>query len=267
MADTDNEDVKYERFKNKVEENKLIPLIITNSIIEYGSTTYPVRNISHIKLVEKTMLEKEEESILVGILALLGYVGIFFYGLGIILLIIAWFLDRKRNKDIIHHTFYGLSLETNSGSSDLFFSEDKSFIVKIKDLITKVMASSGNVNYEVHIGDKNFIDNSTTNNYTHFEMKVDHHHGLSEEDKKFITEDFKQSIEQLNNEVMKMKNTDKSIEELSKIVDEVNSDNPNPSIIKKYWESFKTITEGYDTLTSATEFGIKVGAVASMFLI
>lgn len=257
---------EYENFKNEVEENKLIPLSITNSIVEYGSTTYPVRNISHIKLVEKTILSEEKMSGLVAFLYLMGLVGIFFYGIGIILLIIAWFSDRSRNKDI-RHVFYGLSLETNSGSSDLFFDEDKSFIVKIKDLITKAIANNENINQEVHIGDKNFIDNSTTNNHAHFEIKVDHHHGLSETDKEFITGDFKRNLEDLNTELIRMKDADKSMKELSKIVEEVNSDNPNPSTIKKYWESFKTITEGYDTLTTATDFGIKVGAVASMFLI
>ncbi|UFH59937.1 DUF6232 family protein [Sulfurovum mangrovi] len=271
----------YEDFKNEVEQSKQFPLNIKDGVLDYRNTTYPLRNISHIKLVEKSVTEMTT-GFFKALLGLLG-IGILILGLfaffgnctrgqyggtvasAIMIILGAWLRSLVKEED---HQFYGLAIETNSGSNELFFSDDKDFIEKVKEVLSRALAHPNDIRYTIHIGDKHFIDNSVRNltQNSYYEFNVEQHTGLSEEQKDYILGDFKRSIEKLQDELSTINESQVTKNELSNIVNEINSDRPDPSKIKQSYEKIKSIADGYSTITSLSEFGGAIGRTVMMFV-
>ncbi|MCT7633048.1 DUF6232 family protein [Aliarcobacter butzleri] len=259
---------KYVLFKEQLAENNKLNLNITNQLIEFGSSVYPMRNIASTKIVEKTLYETIFFGKRLAQISLLLFLTIFFGTeettilgiIGIFGLIVALFLRKK-----VPHTFYGLALVTNGGTSDLFFSDDKDFILKISRIVTSAMVENKNIKYDIHIGDKIFIDNSQTKITNNINLNVEHHHGLSKEDLEFLMGDFKNTMEKLYSEISDIKEAQVSKEELQNIANEINSKEPNTSKIKKSWNIIKKACDGYDTINTLTDFGSMLGRVTMIF--
>jgi len=191
-------------------------------------------------------------------------------GGGIVALILfaigGWFISLEKNEI---HNFFGLSIETNSGSNELFFSKDKDFIEKIRDMLSKAL-SNNNIRTTIHIGDKNFVDNSVTNNKinqnTYYNLNIEHHDFLTKEEETFLLNDFKESIEKLYNELGSIKEAQLTREKLNEIVKEINSDKPDTGKIKQSYEKIKSIADGYNTVSSLSEFGGIIGRTIMMFI-
>ncbi|MDK2082877.1 DUF6232 family protein [Aliarcobacter butzleri] len=261
------------KFQKQVYESYSIALKISNQLIEYGNSVYPMRNIASTNLVEKVLNEKKFEGQKVMIVSILMFLTIFFGTTITTILgiagIIGFFVSLKMYKNI-EHKYYGLALVTNGGTNDLLYSQDKEFISKIGEIIKKAMIENGDVQFNIHIGDKTFIDNSKTeithNITNNIDLKVEHHHGLSKEDLAFLMGDFKTTIEKLYSEIANIKDAQLSKEELDNIVSEINSKNPDVSKIKKSWNLIKTACDGYGTLTTLGDFGSMIGRVTLMFI-
>jgi hypothetical protein len=270
VAEVNNELVEFQK---QINESFNINLKITNQLIEYGNSVYPMRNIASTKLIEKILNEKIFNGKKVMIISILMFLTIFlgttFTSILGVAGIIAFFVSFNMYKNI-EHKYYGLALVTNGGTSDLLFSQDKEFILKISGIITKAMVENGNIKYNIHIGNKTFIDNSKTeisNNITNnINLKVEHHHGLSKEDLEFLMGDFKNTMEKLYSEIANIKDTQLSRDELTNIVNEINSEKPDISKIKKSWNLIKTACDGYGTLTTLGDFGSMISRVTMMFI-
>ncbi len=272
----------YEEFAQEVELSKHRTLRIEDGILQYGNTTYPLRNISHVKIIQKELEENKSGwfikllAFIGGILVILGLIVLLVAcsdgsgGAGVVsvvLIIIGGWIVSLQKKET--HIFYGLAIETNSGSNELFFSEDEQFIKRVRDILSKALANS-DVRTTIHIGDKNFIDNSVTNNqaehHTHYNFNIEHHEGLSKEEKEFLLHDFKESVEKLYEELGSIKESQVTREQLDEIVKEINSEKPDVGKIKRAYEKIKSATEAYDTISSLGEFGKMVGQTVIMFM-
>ncbi|MCT7604415.1 DUF6232 family protein [Aliarcobacter butzleri] len=259
----------YESFQKQLSENNKLNLKITNQLIEFGSAVYPMRNIASTNIVEKIVNEIVFTGKKVVLISLVMFLTIFFGTsfttiVGIIG-IVGIVIGSKMSKTIVHK-YYGLALVTNGGTSDLLFSEDREFILKISRIITNAMIENKSVQYNIHIGDKNFIDNSQTKIINNINLNVEHHHGLSKEDLEFLMGNFKSTMEKLYSEISNIKEAQVSKEELENIVNEINSKEPNVSKIKKSWDIIKKACDGYDTISTLSDFGSMIGRVTMMFV-
>jgi len=266
---SDETKMNIEEFRQQMNKSSTIPLSISNNIIKYGGTVYPIKNISYTSVVEKEVSSEKWNGlpfIAIGVvLFLLGF-GYFLFFIFSIVLFIFGAKSYKTN----YQTFYGLVLQTNSGSSELFFSADKDFIIKISDLIIMAMEDSGNINQTINIGEQIFHDNSTNikheeHNYiSNFHLNVTHHHGLSKEDLAFLTNDFTNILTKLDKQFNDIKE-EKGREEIKKIIEEINSDKPRPSAIKKAYEKAKAIAEANDMIENLGKVGTAIASVITMF--
>jgi len=70
--------MNYEEFVKEIEISKQHLLSINDGVLQYTDTTYPLRNISHVKLVEKN-LEENKNGLFTLLLILIGK-GLVFIG-------------------------------------------------------------------------------------------------------------------------------------------------------------------------------------------
>ncbi|MCT7597269.1 DUF6232 family protein [Aliarcobacter butzleri] len=270
-TNTNKEVTELELFQKQLSEINDLNLNITNNLIEIGNSVYPTRNIASTKIIEKTF-EKDEYYGGNGKLTLISFVMILtiFFGTiyTTIIAIIGVYGFYKSLKKLrkINYTYYGLSLVTNGGTSDLLFSDDKEFILKISKIVSSALIEKKDIHYNIHIGDKNFIDNSNTNITNNINLNVEHHHGLSKEDLAFLMGDFKNAMEKLYSEISNIKEAQVSKEELQNIANEINSKEPNVSKIKKSWDIIKKACDGYDTINTLSDFGSMIGRATMLFV-
>ncbi|AZL53772.1 hypothetical protein EI285_03930 [Aliarcobacter skirrowii] len=269
---SNNEQVdELELFQKKLSETNKLNLNITNNLIEIGNSVYPVRNIASTKIIEKNFLKHEyyggngKLAIISFLMIITIFFGTIFTTIVAILGAYGFYKSLKKSR-YIPYNYYGLSLVTNGGTSDLLFSDDKEFILKISKIISNALIEKQNIQYSIHIGDKNFIDNSKTQITNNINLHVEHHQGLSKEDLEFLMGDFKYTMEKLYSELSNIKEAQVSKEELENIVNEINSKEPNVSKIKKSWEIIKKACDGYDTITTLSDFGSMIGRATMIFI-
>jgi len=281
-------------YEEKIEEleeinkNAKLPLELTNKMISFGNTSYPVRNISSVTTIEKTVRDGDIKKnikknpflyIIGGFFMLIGIGNVFsgtdlFWGIFWLIIGFPIFIDGTSNYKLVPklNKVYGIQLQTNSGTLDLFFSEDKEFIENIYQLIYKILSDdSYNIQYTINIADKQIIDNSInikneTNNYTtNLTIKVKQE-GISKEDLEFIYGDFQKALENLDTRLQEVQDNT-AREQLQEIVNEVNSEEPNPSKIKKIWKKLDDMCSKYDTLSTISDIGETILKGASIFFL
>jgi len=272
--------IQSESITKQMNQDSQQSLYLTNTMITFGDISYPVRNISSVEVkpnkVITSITEKWIGWKIALIIFIIGVIIIFMADtkgpliIILILLIFATILKTEKIPSIT--TYYSVQLETNAGKQDLLFSQDKEFMEKIHTSVYKILSNqSSNIQYTINIADKQIIDNSTniqneTNNYTtNFNIEVKQE-GISKEDLAFIYGDFKKALEDLDTKLEKVQDNT-AREQLQAIVNEVNSEDPNPSKIKKIWKKVEDICAGYDTLSSVSDIGETILKVASIFFI
>lgn len=261
----------------KMNESAKMPLMITNDVIKVGGTVYPVRNIASSAIIKKRITKIKDPTIrpgflMVGIILIASSFGIgsvFIFFLGAAISILSIILTETYPNE--YFDYYGIQIQTNSGSQDLVFSQDKSFMEKVSNLIVEALSSNGKSNnYTINIADKIINDNSTNiqnnkvNYISNFDIKIEHH-GLSKDDLEFLLGDFKKSIENFDTKLQEIKD-ENSREELTKIVKEINSEKPNPSKIKNSWEVIKKACDSYETMSTISDVGAQVMKAAMIFV-
>ncbi len=260
---------EYIDFINELDEINNFNLKISNQVIEFKNSVYPMRNIASTKVIDKILIE----NIFVGKKAMLVSFGLFltifftttFTTVLAIIGVFGMIVASKMFKPI-EHKYYGLALVTNAGTNDLLYSEDKEFILKISEIITKAMIENKNIKYSIHIGDKNFINNSNVEINSNIDLNIEHHQGISKDDMEFLIGEFKNSLEKIYTEINSIKEFQAAKEELDNIVKEINSKQPNASKIKKSWDIIKKTCEGYDTINTLAEFGSMIGRATMIFV-
>ncbi len=269
--------IKANKELNEIKELSTSPLSITGDLIRFGSTVYPVGNIASSSVIEKMVIRPNEPKfkgkwllVLSVILLIVGFnTNAFLSIIGAISIIISLFMRTKPSPDIFK--YYGVQIQTNSGASDLFFSEDKEFIEKVAELIVNVLIKSGkSYSYTVNIADKIIQDtsvkvqNTEINHVSNFDIKVQHS-GLSKEDMDYLVGDFKKSIEGLDIKLQEVKDQT-ARDELSKLVEEINSEKPDPSKMKKSWEKVSKLCDSYETVSTISDVGSQVMKAIMMFV-
>ena len=153
--------------------------------------------------------------------------------IGIIVSIIS-ISSRKRDK-------FGLRLETNSGSSDLFFSENENFIDEIILIIHKVMDQKDlSANYFINIKDQKIIDNSKreVTNVTNSQNVAVRSSAVRQSMSGFAAASENTEFEEFIRELRILADQSDSApnRRIVALIDELSSGSANSRVVQAYWD-------------------------------
>ncbi len=149
--------------QNNKNTNSFGKLNITNKVISYGGQTWPLRNITRVGKYEIT--NPNPYSIMSMLKTVLGVLlGVFLavagYSIGYIIFLAAGiYLYYKYYKNRQNIPFYGLRIETSSGSAELFTSPNENFIDKLVTTISDVIHADEKMDLTVNIDQRTIYDN------------------------------------------------------------------------------------------------------------
>ncbi|NER33243.1 MAG: hypothetical protein F6J93_04090 [Oscillatoria sp. SIO1A7] len=141
---------------SKVKTIKTPSLKIVKNTVVFGNSVYQIRNICTVELADLTETYAINQTVptwywsLVG----LGFILLFFYGIGIVILIFAgWLFWQHSNLDKSRtDEEYGLRIGMSSGEAVILTSSKKEFVIDIivtlYDIINKDDAQALEVNFE-----------------------------------------------------------------------------------------------------------------------
>lgn len=210
---------------------------ITNGTITYKHQVIKTSNISSIDL-KKHQASHSMFLIIAGIVAGLWGLGKLESDILIGLLLIGgaalcfWLNSVNRKPS------YFLIIQTNAGKVDLFHNEDYKFMNGIRLKIQEAMdVYAAPMNVTFNTDNKTIINNPTGNISI---TNVSNYQGLSEEDKKFITNSFEPALSRIQQEVAKTNNEEirRNFEMLKQ---ELKSSKPRKSILEAAWTVFSNM--------------------------
>lgn len=152
---------------SSVPENQPSELFITNRTLRAGSQTYQISNLTRIGTNEVHRENKYLGAakffgaivVICIAIALIGEQPAFFGGS-----VGSGFIAYKLYTSGELPTLYVFSLETNSGSTGVFSSQDRKFVEQLVSLVHQVMERDDErISYHVNIDQKTITDNSVSN--------------------------------------------------------------------------------------------------------
>ena len=130
---------------NKVKPIKTEILKIVNQTVVFGNTLYQIRNISTVALADLTETYAINQSVpeWYWFLLVLGIVLLFYYGIGIFILILVgcFFWEHKNLKKSRTVEQYGLRIRMNSGEEVILASKTRDFVLSIVLTLYNIMNS------------------------------------------------------------------------------------------------------------------------------
>lgn len=130
---------------NNVQPIKTEMLKIVNNTVVFDNTLYQVRNISSVALADLTETYAINQSVpeWYWFLLAFGVVLLFYYGLGIFILILVCWLFWQHNNLEKSRTVekYGLRIRMNSGEQEILQSKSKDFVLTIVLTLYNIMNS------------------------------------------------------------------------------------------------------------------------------
>lgn len=280
---------------------------ITADAILLDDQIYPTKNISSARMIEREPDYFEEKEIYLKRLAktipaltfifilgicfvfvdifrsslmqILEFVGVsdnFSFYLAILIGAILIFLiprnwKRMVKRRLIPRREYGIELLSNSGGLTLFWSVDKDFMGKVRDLVFDALTtSSRSLSYNVNIETKNIEDNSTNiyDSDVHiydFSITYNQYEGLTEDQVSFMTKQFNEALSELRH-LSETKNANEAInEKIEELADALRNDQPDKSNIKNAWEQLKGACDVWSTGETVTRLIATIGTgIASL---
>ncbi|MBE0472269.1 MAG: hypothetical protein IBX55_22515 [Methyloprofundus sp.] len=252
---------------------------ITNKVIKFENSTYPLNNISSTSIKErvadvgrvelhKEYMKRIKKSILphlilfpILIIIIIMFFGSKDYIWWNLLLVPAAIYHLGVMEDILRKKVtpikeFAIEMSLNSGSTHLFWSDDLKFIKKINNLIIEAITQETSVNYNINIEKQEIYDNSTTTVNNYLTVDIKNQQGMSKEDFQFLIGEFKNSLESIIKEV-ESTDDEKLKSTMKNVVEEVNSQKPDKNKILKLYDKVKELSGGYD-------FAEKVYAVSGV---
>jgi len=214
---------------------------ITNQTISFGNKIIRTSNISSIEL--RNLAKGNNKFLLfVGIFSLVGVAiawhqfpkmkmleGIFSVAFWLSISVICfWSNLRGKQKG----SKYLIVIHTNSGNFDFLSSSDLAFIKLIQSKIAEVLESrTDQVNYTVNLDSRTVINNPTGSiTITH----VNKYTGLSEADKKFLSNEFESALDKVRSTVS-ASNDDMLKRNFELLKEELKASKPSKSILENAW--------------------------------
>jgi len=141
---------------------------ITNQVISYSGQVWQLRNITRVGKYKVNNPKPHK------ILDFLKPIGGFFFGIVLImneapigflvvLLALGYFAFQVyQNKK--HKPEFALKIEASSGTAEIFTTHDEEFVDQLVNLISRVMRSEEQKEFQVSIDNRTIIDNSLVDN-------------------------------------------------------------------------------------------------------
>lgn len=272
-------------------------LKISKTLIQYKNQTFPIKNISYSKIVERDGWKPESEQdredrirqvkeesakknknnlkygvMIIGPLLLLGLfhwgwwaaAAFFLFGLVLQIQEANKAIEASKGKRQVKELSFGIAIGLNSGDTELFWSKNKDFIHLVNDLIVEALSgTSDNATTIINI-EKQEINNTQHNTITnHYAIDIKHQHGYSADNLKILTGEFSRAIKDLGEKIEALAKPELK-ENYQAMVKEFNAEKPNEGTIKKLWNVVKAAAEGLDVAKKIHEASGLIMSAASI---
>lgn len=256
---------------------------ITRDAIRYENQLFPMKNIASAKLMSADVTRPQRAKVvwrrrlvlLVGALLAAGYASAAapwdtqakVIGWGIAGALILAMLYRG-TRTVTH---YALQLQTNAGAHELFWSDDRAFMERVRDIVFDALSTSNpNFAYNVNIENQQINNQSSSVTVNHVINNYDYsihttNMQLPEDAKIYIRETVNPALTDVAREVEATGN-EALIAALREVVEALKAPKPERSRILKLWDGFRSACEAYGSISTAATAAAAVYGLASKLI-